>query len=130
MSLGGSAAAFAALRRPNVFGNVLSQSGAFWWQHPGDDAYEWLRREVERRPRQPLRFYLDVGTLEGHRWDDTPTQVEVNRNLRDALRAKGCPVDYVEFAGGHDQLCWRGTLADGLIALLGGSPRQRDARDD
>jgi enterochelin esterase-like enzyme len=35
------------------------------------------------------------------------------------LRAKGCEVHYTEFAGGHDYVWWRGTLADGLRALLG-----------
>jgi enterochelin esterase-like enzyme len=28
-------------------------------------------------------------------------------------------VIYSEFDGGHDYFCWRGSLADGLIALLG-----------
>jgi enterochelin esterase-like enzyme len=28
-------------------------------------------------------------------------------------------VHYQQFVGGHDGLSWRGTLADGLIALLG-----------
>jgi hypothetical protein len=42
------------------------------------------------------------------------------RNLRDVLRAKGYEVHYQEFAGSHDYVCWRGTLADGLIGLLGG----------
>jgi enterochelin esterase-like enzyme len=33
-SLGGLAAACTALRYPDVFGNVLSESGAFWWNDP------------------------------------------------------------------------------------------------
>jgi enterochelin esterase-like enzyme len=28
-------------------------------------------------------------------------------------------VTYSEYSGGHDMICWRGSLADGLIALLG-----------
>jgi enterochelin esterase family protein len=34
-SFGGLAAAFVALRRPDLFGNILSQAGAFW---RGNDA--------------------------------------------------------------------------------------------
>jgi enterochelin esterase family protein len=41
-----------------------------------------------------------------------------NRHLRDVLRAKGYDVEYREFPGGHDPVNWRGTLADGLIALF------------
>jgi enterochelin esterase-like enzyme len=30
---------------------------------------------------------------------------------------------YVELDGGHDYICWRGSLADGLIALAADTPR-------
>lgn len=46
------------------------------------------------------------------------------RRLRDALRAKGYDVDYRETNGGHDYLCWREELAEGLAVLLGGARSQ------
>jgi hypothetical protein len=47
-----------------------------------------------------------------------PGQLRANRHLRAVLQGKGYPVRYAEFCGGHHYLCWRGTLADGLLALL------------
>jgi len=41
------------------------------------------------------------------------------RTLRDVLSAMGYEVHFQELAGGHDNLGWRGTLADGLRALMG-----------
>ncbi|SCD92852.1 enterochelin esterase [Streptomyces sp. BpilaLS-43] len=40
------------------------------------------------------------------------------RRLRDMLAAVGYDVSYHEFNGGHDYLCWRTELADGLVELL------------
>jgi len=45
--------------------------------------------------------------------------LETTRHLRDVLLAKGYEVHYQQFVGGHDGLGWRGTLADGIIALIG-----------
>jgi len=33
-------------------------------------------------------------------------------------------VHFQEFAGDHDCLSWRGTLAEGLIVLLGNAPME------
>ncbi len=122
-SYGGLAAAFAALRRPDVFGNVLSQAGSFMWKPDGEREPSWLPRQYAAAPRLPLRLYLDIGLLESApSRDDGPSGVAANRHMRDILRAKGYPVHYAEFCGGHDYLCWQGTLADGLRALRG-TPR-------
>ncbi|HEU0012790.1 MAG TPA: alpha/beta hydrolase-fold protein [Longimicrobium sp.] len=118
-SLGGLAAAFAGLTRPEVFGNVLSQSGAFWIP-PGwpagprriVDETGWFITRVMEAPRVPVRFSLEAGWFEAY-------LLPANRHLRDVLRLKGYEVDYREFHGGHHAQNWRGTLADGLIALLG-----------
>jgi enterochelin esterase family protein len=124
-SYGGLAATFAAFAHPEVFGRVLSQSGSFWWK-PGyvigqdatdDEEWEWLARQVATSEKRPVRLYLDVGTMESG-VPGGPSQVDVNRHMRNVLQAKGYQVHYREFAGGHDYACWRGTLADGLIALF------------
>ena len=119
-SYGGLAAAYVALRRPDRFGNVLSQSGSFWWS-PGQgarDAYEeHMAQRFAAEPRQELRFYLSAGLFEGD------GILATNRHLRDVLGAKGYPVTYAEHAAGHDQFSWRATLAEGLLALFGDGPR-------
>jgi enterochelin esterase-like enzyme len=119
-SYGGLAAAFAALRHPEVFGNVLSQSGSFWWAPQGAGEHEWLASQFALSPRRELRFHLNVGLLEcGPSPDNSPSQLVANRHLRDVLRARGYEVTYRELNGGHDYLGWPAGLADGLIALLG-----------
>jgi enterochelin esterase-like enzyme len=42
LSLGGVAAASAALQHPETFGNVLAQSGAFWNGREGECEEEWI----------------------------------------------------------------------------------------
>ena len=66
-SLGGLNAAFSALRKPALFGNVLSQSGAFWWRPPGDVESDWLAKQFAAEPRSNVKFYMDVGLLEAGR---------------------------------------------------------------
>ncbi|MEU4210962.1 enterochelin esterase [Streptomyces sp. NPDC026206] len=114
-SAGGLTAAFAAFRRPERFGNALSQSGSFWWPDGTefDDGSEWLTRQYATRERLPVRFHLEVGLQE---WMLLPQ----NRHLRNVLEARGYDVAYHEFNGGHDYACWRGGLAVGLVGLLSG----------
>ena len=141
-SAGGLAAAYVALRHSEVFGNVLSQSGAFWWsfEHNGgvcgprcpdsggtggenskDATTEgnFMVKQFLASPKLPLRFYLGAGTFEIDRDGGGGNILESTRHLRDVLLAKGYQVHYQQFVGGHDGLSWRGTLADGLTALLG-----------
>jgi uncharacterized protein (TIGR03067 family) len=56
----------------------------------------------------------------------------MSRHLRDVLLAKDYEVHYQEFAGGHDFLNWRGSLAEGLLVLLGtpDDPENDQARKD
>ncbi|MDI6102134.1 alpha/beta hydrolase-fold protein [Actinoplanes sp. NEAU-A12] len=119
MSLGGLAATYLGLARPDVFGGVVAHSGSFWWPVPDHGEPGRLIRDAARAPRSPVRFYLDVGVLEFHAMaDGMPSQVEFCRAMRDALRANGHHVSYAEYSGAHDYVNWRRTVADGLQAVL------------
>jgi enterochelin esterase-like enzyme len=125
-SAGGLAAACSGLWHPEAFGNILAQSGAFHRTPPsGSDATDsgsepnWVARQFISSPKKPLRFYLDAGSAEFNATGGADSILFCARTLRDVLRAKGYEVHFQEFAGDHDYLGWRGTLADGLIALIG-----------
>jgi enterochelin esterase family protein len=116
-SYGGLAAAYAGLRHPELFGNVYSQSGSFWWAPEGAES-GWLTREFAAGPTVPVRFLLEAGLYETGR-AGSPGILDTTRHLRDVLRAKGYDVTHREFAAGHDYYHWRGSLGDGLATLLG-----------
>jgi len=131
-SYGGLAATYAGLRHPETFGNVLSQSGAYWWTPATDPAKlsgsapdadpSYVAQQFVASPKLPLRFYLDAGSMELDISGRGGSILVPNRHFRDVLRAKGYEVFYQEFVGGHDYVSWRETLADGLILLLGPLP--------
>jgi enterochelin esterase-like enzyme len=122
-SRGGLIAAYLGLCAPEIFGAVVAQSGSFWWPSPGEGRPGWLIREVARRPRADVRFALDVGVRENLPGPGgAPSQIVVNRRMRDALLARGYQVDYAEYTGGHDHLNWRRTFANGLLAVAGRQP--------
>lgn len=119
-SYGGLAATYAGFYHSETFGNVISQSGSFWWKPDGDAEHEWLTRQFAAADKLQLRFYLDVGLMElGPTPENGPTMVVVNRHMRDVLKAKGYFVHYREFNGGHEYLNWRGTFPDALTVLMG-----------
>ncbi|MEV8314355.1 enterochelin esterase [Streptomyces sp. NPDC059900] len=113
-SLGGLTAAYAGVIAPGRFGRVLAQSGSFWWPDGPDlERSEWLTGRIAASERLPVRFWISAGEQE---WVALPAM----RRLRATLREKGYDdAVYREFNGGHDYLCWRTELADGLVGLLG-----------
>ncbi|MHA2038841.1 MAG: alpha/beta hydrolase [Promethearchaeota archaeon] len=133
-SSGALAAAFIGYKYPDIFRKILSQSGFYGW-HPGNlffqrmlyyfgkDYEHWWTKEDEQEPywlirqfykskKLPLKFYLNVGTLE------TRTMPSVFQ-FHKMLEEKGYEHYYEEYAGGHEYIAWREHLADGLIYLIG-----------
>lgn len=125
-SYGGLASAWLGLQHPELFGNVLSLSGSYWWSPPNTED-QWLARQYAASPRLPLRFYLQAGLFEDKSGSPGAGILDSNRQLRNVLQAKGYPVEHVEYASGHDYLQWRGSLACGLISLIGKSPETPEA---
>jgi enterochelin esterase family protein len=122
MSLGGLMAVYCGLKHPRVFGKVLAQSGSFLigqGQETGRPIWEeespgMVARLAVRSPRLPVHFYLEAGRYETY----LPVSLlSEARRLRDVLEARGYRVTYSEFVGGHNEVCWRGSFADAVMAL-------------
>lgn len=120
-SYGGLAAMYAGLHWPARFGRILSQSGSFWWPHvrlvthfseAGEHDRGWLTEQVlsGALPGR-LKIFQEAGDREGD-------MAWVNQQMRQALIPAGHEINFRIFAGGHDALCWRGGLLDGLRWLL------------
>lgn len=116
LSMGGSAAAFVAMRRPDLFGNVLSQSGAFADGDGKDVKWEWLASQYKASPKLPIRFYIEEGLLEDVSREG-PTGVAANRHFVEVLKSKGYELTYEEVGGSHEPVHWRAALPYALMAL-------------
>ena len=121
-SFGGLAAAYTAFVHPELFGNVLSQSGSYWWSptylqdvSPSPNA-GWMVKKFAESTSKPLRFYMSVGSWE------SAGMLSGNRILTSVLKGKGNEVIYSEVVSGHNYANFQQSFPDGLIALLG--PRQ------
>lgn len=113
-SFGGLSSLYACLHWPQTFGCALSQSGSFWWPQRGlaDEDSGWLLRQIEEGVGKdaPLKIFMEAGMHE-------PLIHRMNQKLASLLETSLCQVHYRTVAGGHDALCWRGGLMDGLERL-------------
>jgi enterochelin esterase family protein len=115
------------LRYPDLVGNVLSQSGAFWrgFEGEGATAPEWMAAQFATAPKTDTKFYLDVGGAETTAAGGTFKAATLR--LRDVLVKRGFSVVFNEVPGGeHEFVHWRTTISDGLIALTTGWTASRD----
>ncbi|MCI4369375.1 MAG: DUF3327 domain-containing protein [Thermoplasmata archaeon] len=118
-SAGGLGATYVAWRYPATFGKVLSQSGWFGCAPSGVHGPPgWMPTQFANGPVRPIEFYLEAGSAES---GPSAPEVEIlptNRAFRALLESNGYVVHYAEFEGGHEWVNWRGTLSDGLRAVL------------
>ena len=110
-SLGAVAALHLAARQPGRFGSVVAGSPALWWpgEHGQVSGAGVAAAYADHTPAG--RVFLDAGTEEGD-------LLAGARAFHDTLVKAGHDVVYREFRGGHDHACWRGSLADGIVAVL------------
>ena len=106
-SLGGLMALYSALRFPEVFNRVLSQSGSFSMRRRDSLVFDLTRAHYG----PDLKIWMDVGRFE--------YLLEANQRMADVLRANDYDVTYREYNGGHNFTAWRNDVERGLIALFG-----------
>jgi enterochelin esterase-like enzyme len=106
-SMGGLISLYTAYRLPEIFGNVLCQSGAF--------ALDVLGRPPIMfdlvKTHQPIKIWMDVGRFE--------YLLRSNREMHTLLQQSGYEVTYREYSAGHNYTAWRNDVEFGLQALFG-----------
>ncbi len=113
-SLGGLVSSWLALRHPELFQKVATQSACLTASPEGGDSYtdpEWLTEQYQAAETLPLRFYCETGQIE---WLLAP-----NRRFAAMLADKGYPHLYQERPSGHNWMTWRQGLAPALVYLFG-----------
>lgn len=115
-SFGGLSAVYATLHKPESFGMAVSLSGSFWWPGRGQPT-GWLTEQLEQHAftTAPRRIYLEAGRRE-------QVICQANSALYDALCRQDITATLKFIEGGHDALCWRGGLLNGLQATLNAHP--------
>ena len=109
-SLGGLMALYTGLRAPDVFGRVLSQSGAFSVLGRDFSVFELARHA----PTRPLDVWMDCGHFE--------MLLEGNQRMLPVLQASGHRAEYREYHGGHSYPAWRDDVWRGLEWLFRVNP--------
>lgn len=110
-SFGGLSSLYAGLNWPQRFGCILSQSGSYWWPHRGAQQDGLLIEQLKagEKNARGLRIVLEAGRNE-------PLIFRANQAIFAELHTQQ-PIFWRQVDGGHDALCWRGGLTQGLMTL-------------
>lgn len=117
-SFGGLAALYAVLNWPARFGCALSQSASCWWPHrQKEDTPGLLEESVAsgHAGRQPVKLFMEAGVRE-------PLIYRAHQRLVPLLQKTQRQLFWRPVEGGHDALCWRGGLTQGLAVLWAEDP--------
>jgi enterochelin esterase-like enzyme len=110
-SMGGLMALYAGLRMPEVFGHVLSLSGAFSLDDWDTVVFDLAARPGVSKPA----VWMNVGLY------DIPSLLEANRRMFPHLQAHEFSTEYREYPAGHNYPAWRDEVWRGLEYLYGSS---------
>jgi enterochelin esterase family protein len=108
-SMGGLMALYTGARMPHVFGNVLSQSGAFSWGNFDTVVFDLLQQGEVR----PIKIWMDAGVY------DLAGLLESNQRMQSLLHERGYALTYREYHAGHNYPAWRDDIWRGLETLYG-----------
>ena len=111
-SLGATVSLHLALKRPDLFSNIISLSGAYY--EPS------LKLLAEETNLATLSLFMIVGLQEQNYTTDTGTYnfVELNRKAKVLLEERGASVTYFEKDGKHLWGFWQQELPNALIHFL------------
>ncbi|WP_297522016.1 alpha/beta hydrolase-fold protein [uncultured Clostridium sp.] len=105
-SLGGLTAGYLSLKHPDIFSNILSQSGSYFFEMT---KIKKLILDCKKKPN----IYLNFGALE-----NKEKVINSNKKIYAILRKNKFKVTCQEFKSGHDYLSWGEYLTHGLLKLL------------
>lgn len=119
-SFGGVAALHAAWKYPNLYGNLLLQSGSFAFSDLGrhkrsevfDPVVKFMNTFRERPGWPASKIYMSCGVYE--------SLIYENRSLVPRLQAQGIEVRFEEARDAHNWENWRDRLSSGLSWLFPG----------
>lgn len=117
LSASGLAAFYAGLMYPDVFGNVITQSAAFW------SLKKTKLEELIDKNTNKLKdsvFILESGCFEDTSFEyqfsdgsvSTISLLESNKNVFDYMNERNLNVHLHEFVGGHNYVCYRSSLPE------------------
>lgn len=115
-SLGGLAAIYTALSRPDVFGLAAGQSGTYGVFE--GELIRQLKRRAGSASGQPVRYYLVAGSYETAAGDEESGNIlAANRRLAEALDIADQDFLYEERPEGNSLGLWEGTIGRALDFL-------------